>query len=394
MQIRTTDVAVVGLGAMGAAVLYQLALRGIAAIGIDRYNPPHDRGSTHGETRVTRQAVGEGEQFAPLALRSHEIWREIEHSTGTTLMVSCGELLIGPEHSPVGLHQKPDFFRQTLAVADRFAIAYEILDRDTLAARYPQFTNLAPDDVGFLEPGGGYLYPEHCVGTQLAEARRLGAEVLVNTAVTGITQANGRVRIITATDEILADQTIVAAGAWTGAVLGAPFDRLLRVTRQVLYWFETDDPPLYGPDVFPAFIRMTGTSDDDMFYGVPTPAGGVGIKVGTEQFTSVTEPDHVVRDVADEEVRAFHTRHVAPFLRHVSPRLIRAKTCLYTEAPGANFIIDRLPGSERVHVISACSGHGFKHSAAIGEAVAARVAGDGRAADDMLAPFSLAAVAG
>ena len=389
MQVRKTEVAVVGLGAMGAAALYQLARRGVSAIGIDRFDPPHDQGSTHGETRVTRQAVGEGAQFVPLARRSHEIWREIERTTGATLLVTCGELLIGPEDSPAGLHQKPGFFRQTRAVAEQFGIAHEMMDRSALAARFPQFTSLSADDAGFFEPGGGFVHVERCVEVQLAEARRLGAEVLANTVATSVARANGGVRISTANGEILADQAIVAAGAWTAPLLGSPFDRLLRVTRQVLYWFEADEPALYGPDMCPAFIRMTGPGNEDMFYGVPTPAGAAGIKLGTEQFTDVTVADRVVREVAEPEIRTFYARHVAPFLRSISPRLIRAKTCLYTETADANFIIDRVPGNDRVHVISACSGHGFKHSAAIGEAVAARVVGDRTDVAEMLAPFAL-----
>jgi len=389
MDTRKTDVAVIGLGAMGAAALYQLARRGVCAIGIDRFDPPHERGSTHGETRVTRQAVGEGAQFVPLVRRSHEIWREIELATGAALLVTCGELLIAPENSPAGLHQKPGFFRRTRAVADRFGIPYETLDRGALATRFPQFTNLGPDDAGLFEPGGGFVHVERCVEAQLAEARRLGADVVTNTLVTDVAQNQGGVRVTAGAMEIFAEQAIVAAGAWTAALLGPPFDRVLRVTRQVLFWFEAEEPSLYGPDACPSFIRMTGRGDEDMFYGVPTPAGAAGIKLGTEQFKDVTDPEYVVRSVDATEVSAFHARHVAPFLRSVGPRLIRAKCCLYTETEDASFIIDRVPGNERVHVISACSGHGFKHSAAIGEAVAARVVGDCGGAAEMLGPFSL-----
>ena len=90
-----TDVIVVGLGAMGSAALYQLAKRGIAVTGIDRFSPPHDRGSSHGESRITRQAIGEGEEYVPFALRSHEIWRELEADTGRSLFSSVGGLIIG-----------------------------------------------------------------------------------------------------------------------------------------------------------------------------------------------------------------------------------------------------------------------------------------------------------
>jgi sarcosine oxidase len=389
MQTWKTDVAVVGLGAMGAAALYQLAIRGIAAIGLDRYDPPHEFGSTHGETRVTRQAVGEGDSFAPFVIRSHQIWRELERATGETLLVSCGGLIIGPEDSRAVHHKKPDFIKRTREVAERFNIPHEMLSRSELTTRFPLFTNLAQHDVAYYEPGAGFVGPEICVSAQLKEARRLGAKTLVNAKVTGITPTHGGVRIATATDEIVAEQVIVAAGAWTAELLGAPFDRLLRVTRQVLYWFETDEPSLYAPDVCPIFIRMFGPGDEQYFYGFPTPAGATGVKVATEQYAVTTDPNAVLRVVAEDEVRHFHDAHIANYLAHVTARPIRQKTCLYTEAPGSNFIIDRLPGNDRVHVISACSGHGFKHSAAIGEAVVERITSDRIGRSDPLAPFSL-----
>ena len=389
MQTLKTDVAVVGLGAMGAAALYQLALRGIDAIGIDRHDPPHEFGSTHGETRITRQAVGEGDSFAPFVIRSHKIWRALERATGETLMVSCGGLIIGPEDSRAAHHKKPDFFRRTIEVAERFGIPHELLARDELGARFPQFANLGEHDVAFYEKGAGYVNPELCVKVQLAEARRLGAGILIDTDVTGIARTKAGVRISTKTAEILAEQAIVAAGAWNAKLLGVPFDRLLKVTRQVLHWFETDKPALYAPDVCPIFIRMFGPADEDYFYGFPTPAGSTGVKVATEQYIATTDPDDVTREVAGDELRQFHATHVAKYLSHVTARPIRWKTCLYTEAPGGNFIIDRLPGNDRVHVISACSGHGFKHSAAIGEAVVERIVADRIGSWDPLAPFSL-----
>src|SRR3954464_3169194 len=87
---ETADILVIGLGAMGSAALYQLAKRGVKAVGIDRFSPPHDLGSTHGETRITRQAIGEGESYVPFALRSHEIWRELEVETGESLLTQNG----------------------------------------------------------------------------------------------------------------------------------------------------------------------------------------------------------------------------------------------------------------------------------------------------------------
>src|SRR5215469_5846678 len=88
------DVIVLGLGATGSAALYQLAKRGARVLGLDRHAPPHPFGSTHGDTRITRLAIGEGAHYTPLALRSHEIWREIERETGETLLTANGALII------------------------------------------------------------------------------------------------------------------------------------------------------------------------------------------------------------------------------------------------------------------------------------------------------------
>src|SRR5579871_4193009 len=130
----THEVAVVGLGAMGAATLYQLAKRGVSAIGVDRHVPPHEHGSSHGETRITRRAVGEGADYVPLVTRSHAIWRELERATGMTLFVPCGGLVVGRmDCGPQG------FLRATVDVARQYGIEHEILNCDALVARFPQF---------------------------------------------------------------------------------------------------------------------------------------------------------------------------------------------------------------------------------------------------------------
>ena len=137
MTVRS-DVIVVGLGAMGSAALYQLARRGVTVTGIDRFTPPHDRGSSHGESRITRQAIGEGEEYVPFALRSHEIWRELEAATGRSLFSPIGGLIIG-RRTDAGLHGQPDFIGRTIAAAKRFRIDHEVLTPGEVAKRFPQF---------------------------------------------------------------------------------------------------------------------------------------------------------------------------------------------------------------------------------------------------------------
>ena len=170
------DTVVVGLGAMGAATLLQLARRGQRVLGVDRFDPPHDQGSTHGETRITRCGIGEGEVYVPLALRSHEIWRELEAETGMELLTQCGALILSGSETSAPVHGKADFLGCTIAAARRFGLAHEVLDAAGVMRRFPQFL-LRGDETGYFEAGGGFVRPEACVSAQLNVARRLGAEV-------------------------------------------------------------------------------------------------------------------------------------------------------------------------------------------------------------------------
>jgi sarcosine oxidase len=378
----THDVAVVGLGAMGAATLYQLAKRGLSVVGIDRHAPPHAHGSSHGETRITRRAVGEGADFVPLVTRSHIIWGELERATGLSLFVPCGGLVVGRmDGGPDG------FLRATVEVAERCGIEHSLLDRDAIAARYPQFIGLGSDDIAYFEPGAGFVHPEACIEAQLREAARLDAEIRTGTIAQAIIDEDDRVRVETDSEPIVAAQIIVAAGAWTAGLLGAPFDRLLRVTRQSLYWFEPEDPSLYAiENGFPVFIRAFGAKSDEFSYGFPTPDGSAGVKIATESEDDVVDIADYQAGPAIPDPNAFHRQFVAGRLAGVTPKLIRSLSCVYTSTADGRFIIGPHPRMPRVTVISACSGHGFKHSAGIGELVAERIASAYK-----LAPFALPA---
>ncbi|MBI1737409.1 MAG: N-methyl-L-tryptophan oxidase [Candidatus Rokubacteria bacterium] len=383
--MTTADVVVVGLGAMGSATLYQLARRGVRAVGIDRFTPPHDRGSSHGESRITRQAIGEGEEYVPLVLRSHEIWRELEAETDEPLLFPVGGLLLGRDAGGVRHHGQLDFIGRTIAAAQRYRIAHEVLTAAEVARRFPQF-RVAGDEVAYYEPGAGFVAPERCIAAQLAGARARGAIVRTDETVTRIAPSARGVEVVTDRARLEAGRVVVAAGAWIAGLLGGPFPKLLGVYRQVLYWFVPDEPARYAPGRFPVFIWIHGAGPTDYFYGLPVVSDGV--KLGGEQFVETSEPDRIARDVSGAEIASVYATHVRDRLAGVGERCVRAETCLYTVTPDSRFVVDRHPDSERVIVASPCSGHGFKHSAAIGEAIAERVVGGAGRLD--LAPFSLA----
>lgn len=302
-------------------------------------------------------------------LRSHEIWRELEAATGRTLLKACGVLVIAPLGQRSSHHGKPDFLGRTFQAAERFAITHERLDADAIRARFPHLTGVRDDDIAYYEPDGGYVRPESCIAAQLDEARRFGAATKTGTKVLSIEEAEGGVLIKTEAGPLRAKQAVVCAGAWNVPLLGAPFDDLLSVNRQVLHWFELTRPAS-GASREPVLIWMHGEGDSDYFYGFPPLPGEVGQKFATEQYDETTTGDAIDRNVDPSESKGFFEQHLAARVAGISAIPVKAAACLYTMTPDRGFILDWHPRLTNVFVVSACSGHGFKHSAGIGEVVA------------------------
>jgi sarcosine oxidase len=377
------DVIVLGLGAMGSAATHQLAKRGAHVLGIDRYAPPHDFGSTHGDTRVTRLAIGEGVHYTPLVKRSHEIWREIEAETGADLLCTNGGLIISSNTNPASTHVK-GFFQNTIAAAREYDITHELLDAADIRRRYPMF-NIADDEFGYFEPSAGFVRPEACVRAQLDLAKKYGAVLHTGETVLCFEPRSDSVRVVTDKGHYEADKLIVAAGAWAPELLGPELAPLFKIYRQVLLWFQPrGDIAAYLPERFPTFIWELPNSPQGI-YGFPAIDGATGgVKVATESFSETTDPHSVACDVSDEEIALMHERYIAPFFPDLSAVCVKTATCLYTVTPDSGFIIDTHPGSDRVIIASPCSGHGFKHSPAIGEALA-ELALDGASRHDLSA---------
>jgi len=371
------DAIVLGLGAMGSATLYQLAKRGQRVLGIDQYSPPHDRGSSHGDTRITRLAIGEGAEYTPLALRSHEIWREIEAQTGADLLTTTGGLVISSA-GPRGTCHGTEFFANTLAAAQAHGIRHEILDAGEIRRRFPPFA-ARDDEIGYYEHEAGFLRPEACVAAQLQLAGQLGAVIHRGEKALQFTEEKGVVHLRTEHGQYRARRLVVTAGPWLPGLLGNTWAGRFTVRRQTLFWFGVRESlEAFLPGRFPVFIwELAGHAQP--IYGFPAidgPQGGV--KIASEQHEVATTPETVQREVVPEEVQAMYAQQVAPYFHGVADECVKAVSCLYTMTDDFRFVIEPHPACPGVIIASPCSGHGFKHSAAIGERLALLVAEGGQ----------------
>jgi sarcosine oxidase len=386
--VTSPEVIVVGLGAMGSAVCRELAARGVAVTGIDRHHPPHVHGSTHGDTRITRLATSEGPHYTPLVLRSHALWRRLEEQTDTELLHQVGALMVSTAGSL--------FMTTVQSVAQQFSIAHEMLDTAQLRDRFPMF---AVEDgvVGYLEPEGGYVRPEAAVAAQLAAAQQDGATLRLGATVTGWDASADGVTVTLADGQTIAgEQLVLCAGPWLPQLLGEEIGAPFSIHRQISYWFQIDcgyEPlsrmPAWIYD-FAAGEERPGAVHQRAFYGFPALDGAEGgLKLGMEQYELHHVPDDSQHPASEADAQALHREVLRDRFPWLGPRAVRSVSCLYTCTPDSHFVIDRHPAHDAVTVVSPCSGHGFKHSAAIGEAVAQRIAGEPLSAGIDLAPFAL-----
>jgi sarcosine oxidase len=381
------DVIVVGLGAMGSATTYQLAKRGVDVLGIDQFSPPHIHGSTHGETRVTRQGIFEFSYLVPYALRSHEIWREVEAVTGADLLNQCGLLLL-QEPDGKSSHGADDIVKKTAESAQKYGVDHELLSDVELKKKYPQL-NIRNETKGYYERGGGFVRPEACVKAQLQLAEQLGATLQTGTQVSGWSANENSVHVDTDKGQFDSQQLIITAGPWIGEVV-PQLVNAAQVYRQTLVWYELESgyETAYAPENFPVYIWG---ATDFSFYGFPALGSSQdGMKFASERYDSTTTPDTIDRNISEKETQAIYESVAKRRFEGVKNTVARATTCMYTVLPEWNFVIDNHPDFDNVIIASPCSGHGFKHSAAIGETLA-ELAITGESTLDV-SPFKIDAV--
>ena len=325
---------------MGAATSWRLTKRGADVVCFDRYSPPHAHGSSHGESRIIRTAYFEGAFYVPLLQEAFGLWRELESVSGSRLLTMTGALYIG------------DATSEAVVGAQRSA-RENGLDIDVLAAselRKRYRGHVAHDgDVAVLDRQAGIVDPEGAVSAMLAQT----PEVRPGERIDSVEKLAGDF-----------DAVVVAAGPWTRELV--PW-LPLKVERQVHAWLSiARDADWFAPDRFPVFIRQTERFGD--VYGFPT-LDGASVKVGRHHDGDFTDPDHIRRRVDDADLDPLRLM-ASTYLRGVSGHVRRTLTCMYTNTPDHNFVIDFLPSDRRVVVISACSGHGFKFAPVIGDIAA------------------------
>lgn len=354
------DAIVVGLGAVGSASLYQLSKLGANVLGIDKFSPPHNLGSSGGETRIVRQAIGEGEHYVELALESYDIWHELEQRFSEKLLYQVGGLIIAPPYDP--------FFSTTVAAAKKYKINHEILTLSEVETRFPCFRTEANSEV-YFEPGAGYVIPERCIEAQIRLAEQQGAKVL-NQVVIKLVQEDGHIVVYTAHEQFYAQKVILAAGSAIAPFLDAELCNYFSIYRQVLYWFEVDKNSYPDMARSPVYIWKL-MNDQNGLYGFPAINGFEGgMKLATHNMTTAIDFPKLNRVVDEQEKINFYQKYIKPLFIGVGPHCLKALVCTYTTTPDEDFIIDQMPHQENILLVSACSGHGFKHSAAIGKRAA------------------------
>jgi sarcosine oxidase len=355
MTPKRYNAIVLGVGGMGSAALFELARRGRRVLGLEQFVPGHDRGSSHGQTRVIRKAYYEHPDYVPLLRRAYERWYDLEQRCGRRLLVECGCLSIGPPGGEV----VPGVLR---AVAEH-GLPIESLTAAELRRRFPPF-RFGDDVAAVLERDAGFLYVEECVRAYADEARRLGADLRADEAVVSWAPTAGGVAVRTANDVYAADRLVITAGAWAGRVL-AGLGLPLTVLRKVLLWFGTSAAAALRRDVFPIYMAETPAG---FYYGFPI-IDGQGHKVARHDGGAPADPvtlDRTVSAADAEECRAFLHAH----LPAADGPLRAGQVCMYTVTPDHHFVIDRHPAYPQVVIAAGFSGHGFKFASVVGEVLA------------------------
>ncbi|MGQ0550911.1 MAG: N-methyl-L-tryptophan oxidase [Armatimonadota bacterium] len=353
----TYDVIVLGLGGMGSAAAHHLARRGRRVLGLDRFAPAHDQGSSHGRSRIVREAYWEHPSYVPLVRRAYELWADLERAHGRRLLLTTGGIVIGPRDS--------DLVQGSITSARTHGLRHEVLDPPAIRNRFPVF---APGDemIGVFEPRAGVLFVEECVRAHLQQAAHAGAELHHDEPVLEWTATPQGAEVHTARARYQAAHLVITAGPWAPTVL-ADLALPLVIERQVVAWFR----PVALDGAFdasrcPVHIWWAGGR---FFYGTPQLGDGL-VKLAEHAVGHPTTADTIRREIAAGEIEGLRRDFVARYMPAANGDVAASGTCMYTMSPDTHFIIDVHPRHSNVVIASGFSGHGYKFAPVIGEILA------------------------
>lgn len=358
-------VVVLGLGIVGSSIAATLAERGFRVTGMEQFSPLHERGSSHGDTRIFRRVPHEGAVYVNLAAASYDGWQAWNRSAGEALFLACGGMDAGPESSAM--------VQSAAQLCRQYEQPFEEMSGGEFDRRYPHF-HLPSDWRVVYQPRSGVVRP-HATRTFLhALARRSGATLRHDTAVRAIEYLQDGVRVRTADQVLIADFLVVAAGSWLPKVV-PELTFPVSTERRVLAWFDLVAPEPLMDGRMPIFVLDAGGG----WYGMPTPDGQV--KIGHDKhFEQRIDPD-AAPSPAGAQDEAFLAGCVRQFLTGFAAKPAAMKPCIYTISEDHHFLIDRHPEHANVLFFSCCSGHGFKYAPAYGGIAADLI--DGRGRDDL-----------
>ena len=345
------DVCVIGLGAMGSAAAWHLARRGASVVGLDQYAPGHDRGSSHGHTRIIRSVYFEGALYNDLVRAAYAAWSAIEEESGETFFHRCGGIDMSLRTDGV--------FEQALAAASASGYAYEVLEGHAIESRFPGF-DFEGKARGVFAPDSGFLDSDDASNWMRSDAGRHGAVLKGGIEVFGWRRTQHGFAVETSDGDIEARKLILAAGAWTGHLL--PELAAVQIPeRQVLGWY-----PAPGADHAALPIFHIESMQGERYYGFP-PHKGLGLKIGLYHHRNERGIDQIAARGIDDEDHRVLTAGLDLGLPGVdrTPQLLAE--CRFTMAPENRFIIGCWPDDPDVTVLAPCSGHGYKFAPVIGE---------------------------
>ncbi|MGH3090179.1 MAG: N-methyl-L-tryptophan oxidase [Rubrobacteraceae bacterium] len=350
------DAVIIGLGGMGSAAAYHLSRRDKKVLGLERFSVAHGLGSSHGRSRIIRQAYFEGAEYVPLVMRAYELWEELERGSGEDLMEITGALMIGSPDSEI--------VSGSLKSAEEHDLHHEMLDAKEIKRRYPAF-DPPPVAVALFEKRAGFVKPEASVKAHLDLAAENGAELHFEEPVTSWEASENGVEVKTKSGSYRAERLIIAAGAWASEML-VGMSLPLRVERRVMHWFEPrGDTRLFSRERFPIFLW--DPEGEDVFYGVPDAPGAV--KAAFHYVGEDCDPDTLEREVGEEEVSKIRS-YLERYVPDLAGRRVESKACMYTNTPDSHFVISQHPAHPQVSVAAGFSGHGYKFCGVVGEILA------------------------